>query len=68
MGREHHKEIVVKQHWLLGSLMVLLADHLYSVFGLPVSVVIDRDGNISRVVIGGLFQDEVDDFIGEILN
>jgi hypothetical protein len=37
------------------------------VFGLPVSVFIDRDGKISRVVIGGLFQDEIDGYIAEIL-
>lgn len=45
-----------------------VTDHLYSVFGLPVSVFIDRDGKITRVVIGGLFQDEIDAFIAEILN
>ena len=44
-----------------------VTDHLYSVFGLPVSVFIDRDGQISRVVIGGLFQDEIDGYIAEIL-
>jgi peroxiredoxin len=44
-----------------------VTDHLYNVFGLPVSVFIDRDGKISRVVTGGLFQDEIDGYIAEIL-
>jgi thiol-disulfide isomerase/thioredoxin len=44
-----------------------VTDHLYFVYGLPVSVFIDRDGVISRVVIGGLFSDEIDGLIAEIL-
>lgn len=41
---------------------------LYRLLGLPMSVFVNRDGVITRVHIGAMSGEQVDEFVGEILN
>lgn len=44
-----------------------VADELYSLPGLPLSVFVDRDGVIKRIHVGAMTGEQLDAFVGELL-
>ncbi|MBE2196806.1 MAG: TlpA family protein disulfide reductase [Anaerolinea sp.] len=45
-----------------------VSNDAYGMMGLPMSVFIDRNGIVKRVVLGALVSDEVDGYIAEIMS
>jgi len=44
-----------------------VSDELYHLFGLPMSVFVDREGIVTRTHIGIMTADQVDEFVDEIM-
>lgn len=45
----------------------VVAEDLYQLLGLPMSVFVDREGVIQRIHIGAMTGEQIDEFVGEIL-
>jgi len=44
-----------------------VAERLYQILGVPMSVFINRDGNIERIQVGKMTGQQIDQYVGEIL-
>jgi peroxiredoxin len=44
-----------------------VSDELYHLLGLPMSVFVNREGQIARIYVGAMTADQIDAFVGEIL-
>jgi peroxiredoxin len=40
---------------------------LYGLLGLPMSIFVDREGKIARIYVGLMSSEQIDEFVGEIL-